>query len=110
MATENTEKQPNPITAKNVEAIGQLEKQAMQRRTASERFAELITRYAGGIGFILLHIIWFTGWILFNLGMVSGITPWDPFSIQLSDFGGVAGSDFSFTPGVDDAEPAHPGR
>lgn len=79
MATENTEKQPNPITAKNVEAIGQLEKQAMQRRTASERFAELITRYAGGIGFILLHIIWFTGWILFNLGMVSAITPWDPF-------------------------------
>lgn len=76
MATEN---QPSPITEKNVEAISRLEKQAIQGRSAGERFAELVTRYAGGVVFIILHAIWFTAWILFNLGMIPGIASWDPF-------------------------------
>ncbi len=74
-----TEKQPDSITERNVQAISRLEKQAIQARSASERFAELVTRYAGGVVFIILHAIWFTAWILFNLGMVAGIAPWDPF-------------------------------
>lgn len=74
-----TEKQPSPITEKNVEAISRLEKQAVEGRSSSERIAELITRYAGGVVFIILHTIWFTAWIVFNLGLVAGIAPWDPF-------------------------------
>ena len=74
-----TEKQPDSITEKNVEAISRLEKQAVEGRSSSERIAELITRYAGGVVFIILHAIWFTVWILFNLGMIPGIAPWDPF-------------------------------
>lgn len=70
---------PDPVAQKNIEAIAQLEKKSAQRHTSGERIAELVTRVAGGVVFIVIHIVWFVVWILANVGMIPKVTPWDPF-------------------------------
>lgn len=67
------------ITDKNIEDINKLEKQAVLERTRSERFAGQVTHFAGSMLFIVLHAVWFVVWISFNIGVVPGIRPWDPF-------------------------------
>lgn len=67
------------ITDKNIEDINKLEKQAVLERTRSERFAGQVTHFAGSMLFIVLHLVWFVVWISFNIGVVPGIRPWDPF-------------------------------
>ena len=70
---------PDPVAQKNIEAIAQLEKKSAQRHTSGERIAELVTRVAGGVVFIVIHIVWFVVWIAANVGIIPGVTPWDPF-------------------------------
>lgn len=70
---------PDPVARKNIEAIAHLEKKSVQRHTLGERVAEIVTRVAGGVVFIVMHIIWFILWVLANVGMIPGVAPWDPF-------------------------------
>ena len=69
----------DPITEKNIEAIAELEKKSILNRTLGERVAETVTLAAGGVAFIVSHIIWFVFWIAANLRFIPGIEPWDPF-------------------------------
>src|SRR5436190_21028336 len=57
---------------KNIETIMELEKSAVQSRSAAELVADKVTTFAGSTPFIILHIIWFGGWILIN----GGVIPW----------------------------------
>ena len=70
---------PDPVAQKNIEAIARLEKKSAQRHTLGERIAEMVTRVAGGVVFIVIHVVWFIVWISANMGIVPGVTPWDPF-------------------------------
>jgi uncharacterized membrane protein len=51
-------------------------------RTPVERLADTLTRLAGTTGFLIIHALWFTGWIALNLGAF-GIRPFDPFPFGL---------------------------
>ena len=31
------------------------------------------------MSFVIVHVLWFTVWITGNLGMIPGVTPFDPF-------------------------------
>ena len=64
---------------KNIETILELEKKAVRKRSVIEHFADLITRFAGSPPFLFFHLIWFTGWILLNRGLITGIQPFDPY-------------------------------
>ena len=66
-------------TAYNVEAIARLEHEALLQRTASERFSDKITKYVGSMAYVVLHAVVFAVWALVNLGLVPGVTPFDPF-------------------------------
>jgi uncharacterized membrane protein len=52
------------------------------QRTPLEKVAERMTHLASGAPFLLLHVLWFAGWILLNLGMF-GYQPFDPFPFGL---------------------------
>lgn len=69
----------DPITEKNIEAIAALEKKSIRSRTLVERGAERVTRVAGGVVFIAMHVLWFMVWIIANARLIPGVTPWDPF-------------------------------
>ena len=56
-----------------------LEKEAIHGRSTAERIADKVTTFAGSTTFILLHMLWFGGWVLANVGLLPGVTPFDPF-------------------------------
>jgi uncharacterized membrane protein len=64
---------------KNIETILDLEKKAVRSRSTAERIADKVTTFAGSTPFIILHAVWFGGWILLNAGIIPGIAPFDPF-------------------------------
>jgi len=64
---------------KNIETILELEKKAIRKRSVIEHFADRVTTFAGSPPFLFFHILWFTGWILLNLGLIPGIHPFDPY-------------------------------
>jgi uncharacterized membrane protein len=67
-------KQSDHVT-KTIEDILKLE---YLDRTRTERIADTITGFFGSIGFIWLHVMWFSLWIIFNLPGW-GFEPLDPF-------------------------------
>jgi uncharacterized membrane protein len=70
-------------TAKNVEQIARLEAEHLLHRSVAERLAGAVTAAAGTATCALLHVVWFGGWILVNLGRVHGVAPFDPFPFGL---------------------------
>ncbi|HEX3282370.1 MAG TPA: DUF1003 domain-containing protein [Pyrinomonadaceae bacterium] len=65
------------LTQRNVEAILNLEAAAKEQRTQTELLAERIAKFCGSMRFVWVHVIWFTGWIVFNV--MPGIKHIDPF-------------------------------
>jgi uncharacterized membrane protein len=68
-----------PPAQKNVEEIMRLEQEQIHRRSAVEHLADKITTVAGSAPSLLIHVTWFTVWIVLNTGLVPGIAPYDPF-------------------------------
>lgn len=51
--------------------------------TISVKIADKITEWAGSMGFVFIHIIWFTWWILANEGVFGPRFVFDPFPYGL---------------------------
>ncbi len=64
---------------KNIEAIMDLEREAAKSRSTAEHIADKVTTFAGSTPFIIIHVVWFGGWILINAGIIPGIAAFDPF-------------------------------
>ena len=84
MITENTfsktvatEGSVTDLMQRNVEVVQKLEEAARQERTTSDRIATIIANFCGSMKFVWVHVIWFSGWIGFNL--FPGVTHIDPF-------------------------------
>jgi uncharacterized membrane protein len=67
------------LPSRNIRAIARLENEALHQRSMTDRVSDSITRFAGSSVFIVLHIVWFTVWIIVNLGRIHGIHPFDPY-------------------------------
>ena len=74
---------PVEPTVKNVEQIARLEAEHLLHRSLAERAAGVLTGAAGTATSAVLHVVWFAGWILVNLGRVHGVPPFDPFPFSL---------------------------
>jgi uncharacterized membrane protein len=68
----------NP-SRKNIEAIAQLEGDALLRRTVTERLSENTVKYIGSIAFLVLNVLLMILWALINLNFVPAIRPFDRF-------------------------------
>lgn len=65
------------LTRRNVETVSKLEEAARGQRTPTDRLAEVIADFCGSMIFVWVHVIWFGGWIIFNL--LPGMKHVDPF-------------------------------
>ena len=61
--------------------IAQRERRTGQR-PFQQRLADAITKFSGNMAFVYLHVVWFGGWIAWNLGAFGG-KPFDPFPFGL---------------------------
>jgi uncharacterized membrane protein len=68
----------NP-TQYNIEAIAKLEHDALSRRTATERISDVIAGFVGNVGFLLLQLSLILVWCLWNLRVIPGVKPFDPY-------------------------------
>jgi uncharacterized membrane protein len=68
----------NP-SRENIEAIAQLERDALHRRSWTERFSENTVKFIGSIAFLLLNALLIGAWTLINLNLIPGLTPFDRF-------------------------------
>src|SRR5678815_843356 len=67
----------------SIEEICQLEQVALSKRTSLEKIADVIATEVGKVWFILLHVIWFSFWIIYNEGEIPNLKPFDPFPFSL---------------------------
>ena len=51
-------------------------------RTELQRVADALTRWASSAAFFSVHVVWFTIWIAWNVGVL-GLEPFDPFPFGL---------------------------
>ena len=65
------------LTKRNVDLIRELEEAAKRERRPSDRVAEAIAGFCGSMKFVWVHVIWFGGWIAFNV--IPGTPHIDPF-------------------------------
>lgn len=50
-----------------------------QRRKPTEKLADILTGYFGTVTFLLLNLVFFVAWVVWNSGFVSGLQPFDPY-------------------------------
>lgn len=60
------------VVSRNIEALVARRRTEDARRTAQERIADTVTRFAGSMAFVWIHVIVYSLWILINLGRL----PW----------------------------------
>ena len=62
----------------NVETIEAWERALLHERSTAEQLGDWITATAASTPVLVIHVIWFSGWIALNAG-VFGTAPFDPF-------------------------------
>jgi uncharacterized membrane protein len=77
--TSGKSREPSPVPEQNIRAVAGLEQEALQNRSLSERVSDVLTGVIGTLLFIAVHLLWFATWILWNLGIMPMLTPFDPF-------------------------------
>ncbi len=73
------------FVGKNIRAVVELERASHARSSRSERLGTVISRFAGSMRFIVLHVLLFSSWILINQG-VGGLEPFDPYPFTFLTF------------------------
>jgi len=56
---------------------------ANAHRTNGEKMADWLTKNFGSIGFLILNLIFFIFWVLFNLGFFKNVVAFDPYPFNL---------------------------
>ncbi len=54
------------LTEQNVRTIAALEESAHAQKKGSDRAADAITRFCGSMGFVWVHVAWFSIWVAAN--------------------------------------------
>ena len=82
MADRTDTKAISEAARRNISIIARLERWAARSRTLGERVGDTIAVQAGRVWFVLLHIVWFGVWILWNCGLLTGLKPFDPYPFE----------------------------
>jgi uncharacterized membrane protein len=69
---------------RNIEALDERRRAEAAISTTQEYIADVITKFAGSMWFVYLHLALYTAWILTNLGWVPGIPQFDPSFVILA--------------------------
>ena len=73
-----------PALERNIRALVERREQEAAALPREERVAAAITRFTGSMSFVYIHLAAFGFWIIANIGIVPGVTPWDPSMVVLA--------------------------
>jgi len=72
-----------PSAQANINTVVALEEEAQHKRTTADRISDGIANFVGSIPFVVLHLFWFGGWVVINMGWFSGKLRFDPYPFAL---------------------------
>jgi uncharacterized membrane protein len=72
-------KHPLPSVERNIETVAKMEQEFLEDRTWIERIGDAVGSFVGTMTFVLIHIGWFTAWVIVNLRLIPGIRAFDPY-------------------------------
>lgn len=75
--TTASQKALSPTLERNIEAIVERRRQNAANASLEEKAAAAISKFAGSMVFVYLHIAFFGGWILANVGLLPFLPAWD---------------------------------
>jgi uncharacterized membrane protein len=76
------------IVERNIAALLKRRKQEDAKKTKEEKLADSVTRFAGSMLFVYIHLALFGLWIVWNLGWIA-LKPFNPSFVVLAMFASV---------------------
>jgi uncharacterized membrane protein len=73
-----------PVLERNIRLLSERKQREENSANFETRIAALVTRFAGSMLFVYLHMIFFGAWIASNIGLVPHVRPWDPSFVVLA--------------------------
>lgn len=73
-----------PALERNIEAVLQRRKESAASASAEQKTAAAISKFAGSMVFVYIHLVIFGAWIVINVGLVPFIPAWDPSLVVLA--------------------------
>jgi uncharacterized membrane protein len=70
------------VIDRNITTMVELRREEQHTKTLQDKAADVLTAFSGNMIFVYLHVIWFSFWIVANLGWLP-IKPFDPFPFGL---------------------------
>ncbi len=71
------------VVERNIRALLERRREEEQQRALQDRIADAITRFAGSMRFVYLHLAIFGLWVAVNLGLLP-VRPFDPTFVTLA--------------------------
>jgi uncharacterized membrane protein len=77
---------PSDHLKDHIAIIAKHEEDFLGARTTAERVADLLGAFVGSFGFVAIHVVWFTTWILINTEGIGTLRRFDhtPFPLRHS--------------------------
>jgi uncharacterized membrane protein len=72
------------VLVRNIDSMEQRREREKATATLQERIAGAITRFAGSMRFVYLHVFIVTFWVLADLGQLPGVPKFDPSFVILA--------------------------
>jgi uncharacterized membrane protein len=72
------------VVYRNIGALLEVRRREESRKTAADRVADAVTRFAGSMWSVYVHALLFGAWIAVNLGLVPGVRRFDPSFVALA--------------------------
>lgn len=69
---------------RNIAALEARREAEAEARGWGERFADVVTRFAGSMSFVCLHAALYSAWIVVNVGLVPGLPAFDKSFVMLA--------------------------
>jgi uncharacterized membrane protein len=72
------------VLARNIQALVAARQEAEHSKPLEDRIADAISRFAGSMRFVYLHALLVALWVVWNLGWIGGLAPFDPTFVVLA--------------------------
>jgi uncharacterized membrane protein len=69
---------------RNIDQLAERRKRDTAASSLQERVADGITRFAGSMRFVYLHLVIYTLWVVVNLGLIPGVRRFNPSFVVLA--------------------------
>ena len=73
---------PTPVL-QNIQTIAELEAKTSSKRSGLDCLSDRVSNFAGSSSFLLIHVAWFSGWIIMN---TTARRPVDPYPFTFLTF------------------------